>query len=581
MSNGPALSESARAVPAPPQRNLAARLSDQFSRLVLGNQSSDDRRFPLLRYFSVVSGIVIFVLTVAAVLLYRTTRYDNFISQMQSQNEIMTRVVKNTILRDFKDFLEEARGLTSEGLKPRRELREIDLQLRLAVRDTGVLKFKVYTPEGLTIYSSDLSEVGSSKAQDAKFKKILSSKATSSSISYRDRFNALSGTIDDIWVMDTYVPVIGMDNELNTITELYIDISDHLAAIRSETMQVGIGIVLGFAALYLLLYMVVVRANQTIARQTSELKEFSADLEARVERRTMALKSANQYIESLNSELEARVEARTTELQTAHEEVHQLNVDLAKSILELREAQDQIIKKGKLAQLGQLTATVAHEIRNPLGAIKTSAQLVERKIKDKNLGLEKALDRINNGIRRCDHIITELLDFARTKALARKSQSFDAWVDSIVTEELRNIPSAVTIERTLTLGDKQIEFDADRMRRVLVKLLSNASEALMGKTPGQTVELPSAPKIEVITRIKGPHIELLVKDNGPGISEENMKRILEPLFTTKSFGVGLGLPAVEKVLEQHGGGLRIESALGQGATFTAWFPLEQPERQAA
>ena len=81
-----------------------------------------------------------------------------------------------------------------------------------------------------------------------------------------------------------------------------------------------------------------------------------------------------------------------------NESVTNLNVELANNILKLKEAQEENIKKGKMAQLGQLTATVAHEIRNPLGAIKTSTQLVERKVKGKNLGLEKSLERINNGV---------------------------------------------------------------------------------------------------------------------------------------------------------------------------------------
>jgi signal transduction histidine kinase len=89
------------------------------------------------------------------------------------------------------------------------------------------------------------------------------------------------------------------------------------------------------------------------------------------------------------------------------------------------------------------------------------------------------------------------------------------------------------------------------------------------------------PRIRVSTRPAGSNIEIEVADNGPGIAAENLQKILEPLFTTKSFGVGLGLPAVEKILEQHGGGLRIESRPGEGAAFTAWFPIEQPARQAA
>ena len=78
-----------------------------------------------------------------------------------------------------------------------------------------------------------------------------------------------------------------------------------------------------------------------------------------------------------------------------------------------------------------------------------------------------------------------------------------------------------------------------------------------------------------------PFVRIAVTDNGPGIPEKNLQKILEPLFSTKSFGTGLGLPAVEKILEQHGGGLRIKSKVGEGTQMTAWFPVAQRERKAA
>ena len=112
-------------------------------------------------------------------------------------------------------------------------------------------------------------------------------------------------------------------------------------------------------------------------------------------------------------------------------------------------------------------------------------------------------------------------------------------------------------------------------------MLSNASEALVGNGKSTSEFVTRDPKIVIATRLVSKNIEITVADNGPGISDENMQRIREPLFTTKSFGVGLGLPEVEKILEHHGGGLRIKSKVGEGAAVTAWLPFEQIERTAA
>ena len=272
----------------------------------------------------------------------------------------------------------------------------------------------------------------------------------------------------------------------------------------------------------------------------------------------------------------AREEARQL-----NEGVVRLNSELLEKIEKLNQVQDDVVIKGKLAQLGQLTATVAHEIRNPLGAIRTASYLIEMKIKNKGMGVEPQLQRIAAQVARCDKIISELLDFTRSRALDRKAFNVDDWVRSIVEEERKALPGMLHITYDLGLGSIECGIDEDRMRRVLINLLSNASEAMVGKADAVTAVAALDPRINVATTFAGDMIEISVTDNGPGISEENLAKIMQPLFTTKSFGVGLGLPAVEKILQQHGGGLRIASKLGEGATFTAYFPIAEANRKAA
>ncbi len=119
------------------------------------------------------------------------------------------------------------------------------------------------------------------------------------------------------------------------------------------------------------------------------------------------------------------------------------------------------------------------------------------------------------------------------------------------------------------------------MSRVVINLLSNASEALVGKGDDPAKFAVKTPEITVSTRLTARGIELSVADNGPGISAENRARIFEPLFTTKNFGTGLGLPAVEKIMEQHGGGIELASEIGRGAVFTVWWPEAQAQPEAA
>jgi PAS domain S-box-containing protein len=272
---------------------------------------------------------------------------------------------------------------------------------------------------------------------------------------------------------------------------------------------------------------------------------------------------------------------KISDLQTVNDQVTRLNLELSDSIKKLKATQEEMVRAGRMAQLGQLTATVAHELRNPLAAVRTSAFVLDRKIKGKGMGVEQQLQRIDNGVVRCDSIISQLLDFARTRPVQRKLLDLDDWLANTVEEEAAKLPAAVTIECTLGLHGLVAAIDAERMSRCLINLISNASEALVGKGDDVPRVPGLVPKITINSSRTGRGIEISVADNGPGISTEILSRIREPLFTTKSFGTGLGLPAVEKILEQHDGGLDIASTPGEGACFTAWFPIIETLEEAA
>ena len=126
--------------------------------------------------------------------------------------------------------------------------------------------------------------------------------------------------------------------------------------------------------------------------------------------------------------------------------------------------------------MGQLTATVSHELRNPLGAIRTAVYLISSKTKDQELGVETALARVDRSITRCDNIITELLDYTRTTDLALESLPFDDWLERVLEEQ--TLPATVTMRKNIATEGRQIPFDQDRMRRVIINVFDNACEAM-------------------------------------------------------------------------------------------------------
>lgn len=280
-------------------------------------------------------------------------------------------------------------------------------------------------------------------------------------------------------------------------------------------------------------------------------------------------------VEESNAKLSAASAESTAyahQVERVNGDIAALNRQLEENYSKLQEAQDELLRRARMSQLGQLTATVAHELRNPLGAVRTSAFLLERKLKDKGLNVEDQIARINSGVRRCDGIISQLLDFARNRSLQREELVLDDWLADQVNMIAENLPPPVAIECHLGTSGAKLSFDPQQMHRALLNLMNNASEAMVGKAEEPGKAAIANPRIIISSAQTSRGIEIAVADNGPGIPEDIINRVLEPLFTTKSFGTGLGLPAVQKVLELHGGGLDVESRPGGGACFVAWWP---------
>jgi signal transduction histidine kinase len=268
------------------------------------------------------------------------------------------------------------------------------------------------------------------------------------------------------------------------------------------------------------------------------------------------------------SELEARTMAR--QLTLMNDDVAMLNKDLAENFRVLKETQDDNIRKSRMAQIGSVTAMVAHELRNPLGAVRNSIFLIGKKAELAILDIARPVERINNAVLRCDGIISQLLEFTSARPLAPVVTIFDDWVVKTVESEARDYASHVVVTCDLGLGTQSLAFDPDAMARALRAVLRNAVQALgpVGENSVQVAE------IMVQTRRIANGMVVSIRDTGPGIPADNLGKVLEPLFTTKSFGPGLGLPIAARILEQHGGTLAIASGEHQGTTVALTLPQQ-------
>lgn len=241
---------------------------------------------------------------------------------------------------------------------------------------------------------------------------------------------------------------------------------------------------------------------------------------------------------------------------------------------ELHQAQSELVRKERLATLGQLTATVSHELRNPLAAMKPSLFIIEKKTASTDdEKIQSSCERIKRNIDRCDQIIDELLDFTRITNLKLEDCDLDQAIDEILKEQ--RIPEQLVIERIYSNKKQKVQMDHGRFRRAFINVFENACHALLKPGSQANGEYKESAHMQIKTACESGRCTITVTDNGYGMTKETLDKIFEPLFSTKGFGVGLGMPTVKQILEQHGGGIDIISEAGRGTTVTLWLPATE------
>lgn len=301
------------------------------------------------------------------------------------------------------------------------------------------------------------------------------------------------------------------------------------------------------------------------------LEQGSCTFEWRSRKRSGELFWTEKYLRSAMIGNQRRILAAVrdiTERKTAQAELEKYRLRLEALVRErtaqLETAQRELVKQERLAVLGQLTATVSHEIRNPLGTVANAIYLLRDGLRGKQYEhLARPLSLAERNVERCDNIISELLDFSRQRRLVKEPLEIDPWLAGLHAEQA--FPEDVELDLDLA-AQVIVSADPERLRRAMINVVSNALQSFEDAHAGRKM-------IEVKTRLADQRCEIIVRDNGAGMSREVLEQIFEPMFSTKTFGVGLGVPIIKNILESHGGGVAYQSEVGKGTTVTMWLPL--------
>jgi signal transduction histidine kinase len=239
---------------------------------------------------------------------------------------------------------------------------------------------------------------------------------------------------------------------------------------------------------------------------------------------------------------------------------------LAETNRRLEQAQEEARRSERLAALGQLSAGLAHELRNPLAVIKGSAETLTRKLASTDPITTELAGYISSEVNRMNALVTRFLDFARPHQLEQRQEQILPLIERSLKAAHDRWPDAkVEVERNFAANLPQVIMDGDLMERVFTNLALNAYEA-MGSAGGR-LRVTAAPSSD---GKRG--VEITFQDSGPGIPPELREQIFNPFFTTKETGVGLGLSIVSKIVDDHRGWIRVASEPGKGACFQVYLP---------
>ena len=260
-------------------------------------------------------------------------------------------------------------------------------------------------------------------------------------------------------------------------------------------------------------------------------------------------------LEEINRNLELRVVERTQALEEAN--------------TQLMDMQGQIVRSEKLAALGELSAGVAHDLRNPLGAIRNGVYFLNKKLSGSELAgaepkITEFLEVMDERVEHCDKIITDLITFARVTPPNYSAMAVDSAVDAAMKVVL--FPQNVEVVKRFEADGVEVQADPEQLHRVFCNLAQNSIEAM---SDGGVLKIG----VELVAG----SVEISFSDDGNGIDEADFEKIFDPLFTTKIQGTGLGLSVCQQIIAKHGGAIRAASKNGKGANFTVQLPLDGPE----
>jgi len=248
--------------------------------------------------------------------------------------------------------------------------------------------------------------------------------------------------------------------------------------------------------------------------------------------------------------------------QEQKRQLEQMADQLSKLYRELQDSFEQLKRADRLSAIGQLSASIAHEIRNPLASIEGAVNVLSKPETDEEVRHEFR-EIIRKECRRLNQLLTNLLDFARPRMPQYREAEVGQLLDSVISLVVHAAgQSGVSLRKDLSADLPRLECDSEQLQQVILNLVMNAIQAM-----------PSGGEVSLAVRQRDSNIQIEVTDQGVGIAEEDLGKIFDPFFSTKKGGTGLGLSVAHRIVSQHNGALTAKRNADKGMTFSVLIPI--------
>jgi PAS domain S-box-containing protein len=254
-------------------------------------------------------------------------------------------------------------------------------------------------------------------------------------------------------------------------------------------------------------------------------------------------------------------------------------VEVFFDLSQLKKLEEEVMRVKTLAALGEMAATVAHEVRNPLGGIAGFAALLERDLEDTD-PRKKLVRKIIEGVENLNRIVSNLLTYTRQIKLNLLETDFQKFLDEILNFfefDLKRNNRKVKLIKDYGFQEAKCRFDPEQIRQVILNLLQNASQSIIDsgeiKTKVFSNRALSQADWDIIEVSDEERLILQISDNGKGMNKTTLEKLFTPFFTTKEHGTGLGLSIAKKIVQSHKGKIEVESEEGKGTTVRISIPM--------